>query len=420
MITTATLNHHQPFVDWYLMPEAFSAKLVKDVFQEYDLQPGETVLDPFCGTGTTLVAAKLNGYNGVGVEVNPFLCFASRVKTRFEYDLEKLSKDVNKVLSCAITLSGNPTLFHPKCSREIVNTNDLPQYPKMPRLFKWMSPVVVEKVLTLKQAIMSVEETSHRDFLLLALAAILRPVSNMKLTAHAFGSRVVRDDAPVIELFENKVMKMLSDLERLKQLSHASKLGKVEVIEGDIRSVNIHNSSLLPASLAITSPPYLNNLDYTMQTRLELFFLDFVRDMNELKALRKRMIVSDAKAMYKDSDDYKLIAKFSSIKAVIDKLENKLKGKNWGWDYAFMTAQYFGGMYRALQNVYGMLRQGAKFVIVVGDSAHSGVLVPTTTIIGELGEDLGYKLKEIRVHRKRRTSSHSFELQESSIVLQKP
>ena len=41
-----------------------------------------------------------------------------------------------------------------------------------------------------------------------------------------------------------------------------------------------------------------------MQTRLELFFLDFVKDMNDLRALRKRMIVSDAKAMYKKIKDH--------------------------------------------------------------------------------------------------------------------
>jgi DNA modification methylase len=417
MTTTATLNHNQPFVDWYLMPEAFSSRLIENAIEEYGIRAGETILDPFCGTGTTLVAAKLNGCNSVGIEVNPFLCFASRVKTRFdEYDLVKLSEDADQVLSHAKSVSGNLTLFSPKGNRKVTNPNGLPKPPDMPRLFKWISPAVVDKVLALKQAIASIKERSHRDFFLLALAAILRPVSNMKLSAHAFGSRVVRDDAPVVELFESKVLKMLSDL---KQLPPKRKLGKVEIIEGDIRSVNVQDSPLLPASLAITSPPYLNNLDYTMQTRLELFFLDFIKNMQDLRALRKRMIVSDAKAMYKDSEDYKLIDKFMSIKRVIRELEEKLKDKNWGWDYAFMTAQYFGGMYRALKNVYTMLRRGSRFIIVVGDSAHSGVLVPVTTIIGELGEDLGYKLEEIRVHRKRRTSSHNFELQESSVILKK-
>jgi hypothetical protein len=172
--------------------------------------------------------------------------------------------------------------------------------------------------------------------------------------------------------------------------------------------------------LAVTSPPYLNNLDYTMQTRMELFFLDFVHDMAGLRKLRKRMVISDAKAMYKEIKDHTLVETFSSIQSVVAQLEEKHKDKNWGWNYAFMTAQYFGGMLRMLQSVQPLLKSGGRFWLVLGESSHSGVFVPVPKIVGELAQTVGYELEEMRVLRKRRSSSHKFELCESTVVLRKP
>ena len=157
-----------------------------------------------------------------------------------------------------------------------------------------------------------------------------------------------------------------------------------------------------------------------MQTRLELFFLDFVKSMEELRRLRKRMIVSDAKAMYKEIDDHEAVKDFRSVQAIVEQLRERHRGKNWGWDYAFMTAQYFGGIYRALESVWSLLREGSYFLLVLGESAHSGVLVPVPSIVGELGEAIGYRLEDIQVLRTRRSSSHRFTLAESMVVLRKP
>jgi hypothetical protein len=82
-----------------------------------------------------------------------------------------------------------------------------------------------------------------------------------------------------------------------------------------------------------------------------------------------------------------------------------------------MTRQYFGGLYRVLAGAKPRLRPGARFVLVVGESSHSGIKVPVPALLGELGESLGYTLAEIRVHRTRRSSSHAHVLEESSVVL---
>jgi excisionase family DNA binding protein len=73
--TTAVLNHGLHVHDWYLMPEAYSEPLVVEAIERFGVEIGETILDPFSGTGTTVLTAVLRGINGIGLEVNPFLCF---------------------------------------------------------------------------------------------------------------------------------------------------------------------------------------------------------------------------------------------------------------------------------------------------------------------------------------------------------
>ncbi|MGC8781568.1 MAG: DNA methyltransferase [Anaerolineae bacterium] len=69
------------FHDWYRFVLSFPPHLVRNYLREFGDDRRIVVLDPFCGTGTTLIEAKLAGLPGIGLEANPFACFASSVKT---------------------------------------------------------------------------------------------------------------------------------------------------------------------------------------------------------------------------------------------------------------------------------------------------------------------------------------------------
>jgi hypothetical protein len=407
--TTAFLNRDTPIFDWYLMPEAYSAPLVYDAIQEFGIKEGETVLDPFCGTGTTLVAARMARRNAIGIEVNPFLCFASRVKSRETFDLASLKLEIKRLLADA----------HLRLDKACASPrrNSTAPLPDMPRLERWIAPRVSCKIIALRESITEHVSEQNRDIPMLALASILRGASNMKLSPHAFGSREVKQDAPVLLMFEMKLTKMLADIEWLQTEQADSPLGHASVIEGDIRALSNLQHPLLPASLAICSPPYLNNLDYTMQTRMELFFLGFVDNMDDLKSLRKRMMICDAKATYRDIEDWQRVAEVASVANIARQIDDKLGDKGWGWDYGRMTRQYFGGLLRSLEAIKPMLAPGAKLVLILGESAHAGILVPVPDLVAELGAMAGYSRPEVRVLRSRRSSSHRFDLKESAVVM---
>lgn len=406
--TTAVLNRNQRLLDWYIMPEAYSAPLVVDALNEFGVPAGGTVLDPFCGTGTTLVAARLAGRHAVGIEVNPFLCMASKVKTHEQFNLPLLRLESERLVDAA---------------RLVLRSIDegkmghlAEKFPDMPRLERWIAHRVALKVMALRDLIEEHLSLQNRDIGLLALGAILRGASNMKLSPHAFGSREVKHDAPVMAQFELRLGKMLDDIQWLQAQMG---LGHANVILGDVRKAHDLQDKLPPAHLAITSPPYLNNLDYTMQTRLELFFLGFVDSMEDLKGLRKRMMICDAKATYKDVGDWRRVEEVESVANVARALDVKLGDRNWGWDYGLMTRQYFGGLLRSLEAVRPLLAPGAPFVLILGESAHSGILVKVPDITAELGQLAGYEASEVRVLRTRRSSSHSFGLKESAVVLKR-
>ena len=84
--------------DWYRFVLSFPPHLVQAYLQRFNIKPSDTVLDPFCGTGTTLVECKKLGINSVGVESNPIAHFASSVKIDWSVDHMQLGCQTMRML----------------------------------------------------------------------------------------------------------------------------------------------------------------------------------------------------------------------------------------------------------------------------------------------------------------------------------
>jgi len=78
-----------PPLDWYGFKHRFGSKLVSKMFSMFDLSKGATILDPFCGGGTTLIKAKMEGYSSVGIDILPTAVFVSNALTK-SYNERKL------------------------------------------------------------------------------------------------------------------------------------------------------------------------------------------------------------------------------------------------------------------------------------------------------------------------------------------
>ena len=93
--------HHtdKPFHNWYRFVLSFPPHLVREYINKFGLNNDSTILDPFCGTGTTMVESKLLGINSIGIEANPMTHFASTVKVDWSLDPSELLKHASLVAS---------------------------------------------------------------------------------------------------------------------------------------------------------------------------------------------------------------------------------------------------------------------------------------------------------------------------------
>src|SRR5205823_2411492 len=113
----------------------------------------------------------------------------------------------------------------------------------------------------------------------------------------------------------------------------------------------------------ITSPPYPNEKDYTRTTRLESVLLGMVRTEAELKSLKRGLMRSNTRNVYKGDDDDRWIAKNKDVQRIAREIEDRrieLK-KTSGFErlYARVTKLYFGGMARHFEDLKAVLRPGA-------------------------------------------------------------
>ena len=89
------------FHDWYRFVLSFPPHLVREYAERFDLRAGQTVLDPFCGTGTTLVECKKLDIRSVGLEPNPMAHFASAVKVDWTVGGRQLTRYAESVAAVA-------------------------------------------------------------------------------------------------------------------------------------------------------------------------------------------------------------------------------------------------------------------------------------------------------------------------------
>ena len=88
-------NADVPFHQWFRYREGFSGNLIKELIRDSGATKDEIIVDPFSGSGTTPVVAVLNGYNGLGIDINPLSAFLANVKMQ-KYTQKEL--DTCKIL----------------------------------------------------------------------------------------------------------------------------------------------------------------------------------------------------------------------------------------------------------------------------------------------------------------------------------
>jgi DNA modification methylase len=397
---------------WYNFVLGFSDKLVSQMMDRLGVSDKQIVFDPFCGTGTTLVESMKRGMTSVGIDASPFSCFVSRVKTNRKLHPEKL-------LSTLVDVA----IEYDRATRKDFSDSHAYKYLNESGMLKrgWISATPLRDALALKEAIYKAASVvAYRDVLLLALVANLSTqIGNMKYGPEIYCGPKKRN-VNVWSIFEANASKMIRDLWAVRE----SDLGSASVFLGDARNCSavLKQNGIKKIHVAISSPPYPAEHDYTRNTRLELAFLDFVRTKDSVQAIKRTMIRSHTKGIYKTDSDAELVRGYESINMLAEKVERKCRGKKYGFARLYPTVirEYFGGMRRHLKSMARAIDHGGKYAMVVGDQAsYFGVHIPTAELLAEIAEDSGFLVEESIMWRVRRASTKRKKVKEHALILRR-
>lgn len=414
----------RPAHDWYRFVLSYPPHLVREYAERFNLGKKSCVLDPFCGTGTTLVECKKLGIPSIGMEAHPMSYFATRTKLDWSLDASHLETTARKIAGDALARLEKQGIIddpQPSLIQERGNDRGFEELPECQRkllLTASINPLPLHKTLILLREIDAADYGAAH--LRLALAkALVTTISNLHFGPEV-GVGPAKSDAPVVSTWLGLVLQTARDLRLLHEYGDTP----ATVHHADSRDAGrfLQKQSL---DAVITSPPYPNEKDYTRTTRLESVLLGFIRDKESLQALKRTMLRSNTRGVYKGDDDDRWVENHSQIQRIASEIEaRRLElGKTSGFEklYARVTKLYFGGMARHLSSLRPYLKPGASLAYVVGDQAsYLRIMIRTGQLLASIAEELGYEVERIDLFRTRLATATREQLREEVVVLRWP
>lgn len=397
--------HNLPIHNWYRFKEGYSPNLLKSLMKYFRISEPLRILDPFSGSGTTLLSASLdssiNLEYGTGYEVNPFISFMANTKLNYY----KLRPNVAKSF-ISLLLSIN--------IENQINNN---QIPELSTIRKAYSQLTLTRLINLKEIIKNQFEPDsyEHDFFMLVYASILENIGTMRKSGRAL--KICRDmqDYDVKHEFIIKATKMITDTENIHETRNSN---KITLINDDVRKIQLNQK---PHNLVLFSPPYLNNFDYTEVYKVELWMLDFINTSEQFRDLRYQTMRSHPSVKFNRTNIYSNY-KSCIIRDFIDFLDNSDEKQPF---YSTIQA-YIDDMYQTFAKISQNTSTGAFVVCIVANSlfgsAKHGNLTPIATdlLIAEIAQDVGFTVSEISIARRVNRRGVSFPYgRESLIILRK-
>jgi hypothetical protein len=254
-----------------------------EVFLKHYFKKGDFILDPFMGSGTTLIEANLLGMSSAGIEISEFNCLIGGVKTR-KYDIPLVEKEIKDILFKTKKFSKWASQEQKQAT--FLNNNFKKYKINSEYLNMWLSDRALQEILFYREQI---KNYKNQDILKIILS---RATRSARLIPHY---DLARPRKPVREKYYcikhrricepvNEAMKFINryswdTIKRIKEFDKLRTDAIMKIIQGDSREVDFNKIEGYKGGKfdgIFTSPPYVGLIDYNDQHRYayELFGFD--------------------------------------------------------------------------------------------------------------------------------------------------
>ncbi len=414
-IGSAKDNFKSPVHNWYKFTAGFSHKFVDEIITKENLKnrKNSQIFDPFAGCGTTLVSSQKAGINAVGNEGQEFMYDVIRAKLNWKItdnEFEEILTYISQYL-----VKGYKKFDFKTDTHELLKS----LYEKKTLITLYL----------IRNAILSLSSNKYKLFFKLALSQTLHKVCIHPIAVpYISRNKTLENTGDPWQIFEVSARKMLSDA---KLYTKNKKTSKIHLHDSRFLNKSIEDDE---CNLCITSPPYLNNLDYGEVSKVHTHFFEITDNWNDITTKVRKKLVTGSTTHYNQSDfnlenfsksdfflDNKNIGEsLLRTTASIKTISKERLGKK---SFDLLTLFYFQDMYHVLKEIRRVVRSRGKAYLILGDSAPYGVYVPTTDILGQISKNIGFKDYEIHKIRARGTKwktlkyRHSLELTENVLIL---
>lgn len=381
---TFEFSKNKPIHNWFWYKEGFAPEIV-----EYAIKGSNKtnlILDPFCGVGTTLLTAKQHQINSIGVDASPLAVFASKTKTE-DYsneDLENVEMFIQNIGAILKTqrsdqqLRWDFELFSPRAAFPKRNYN---------------------QILALREAIEQ-HEGRVRNILLMALLSTLPQASIIMKDGGVLKIKKNKHALPAKEIFKRKTKQIIRDLKEQTATGHSP-----QTFLGDARALDIPSESI---DLIVTSPPYLNNIDYSKIYGLELSLLHMSKaEAEEVRMRAIRSFIKTGNQRLGTGDGQQ----GNDMPPEVGEIGTNIP----------IIGTYFKDMERSIMEMFRVLRPGGSSHVIVSNSVIHQTHVLVDEVFAEMAERIGFTETEIIVGAERIADvrPHKVKTRESIVVMRK-
>lgn len=325
------------------------------------------ILDPFMGSGTVLVEAKIHDINSYGFDINPLAVLLAKVKTT-PLNPKILKKEFDRIVS--------------KTKEKIEKLNSGQLYVEIPNYYNidyWFKPQVSKQLVLLKEEIWSIKDEDIKDFFKVAFSETVRYVSNTRNSEHKLyripQEKLATWNPDVLETFIKYAMRNIQKMGDFYKIAKDKTAFAKPMLHNVLEPVDIEKVDMI-----LTSPPYGDSrttVAYGQFSRLSLQWMDL--DYKHIREIDK--IALGGKPV-KSLEHNVPSEKLDKVVRQIAELDEKR---------AREVLSYFIDFYKASRVLDNYLHEGGYVVFVVANRTVKGIRIPTDEIYVEIFKSLGYK-----------------------------